>query len=151
MICEDEIMAHYRLFFDGSCGPKNPGGTAAYGYALFKDGEESPITGHAVIGTGPLMSNNLAEFSALYEGLCRFSVQGDPKGAVSVYGDSRLVINIMNRWWKPKPDKLYFSAYKIADGLVRHLRREGATITFDWVPREANAYCDTLSKADAKS
>jgi ribonuclease HI len=144
------FMTHYKLFFDGSCGPKNPGGTAAYGYALWKEGGDEPSSGSGIIGTGPRMSNNLAEFSALYEGLARFAELGDPKAVITVLGDSKLVINVMNRFWRAKSDKLYFDAYKLVDGIVRHLRKEGAVITFDWIPREQNTYCDTLSKADEK-
>lgn len=139
-------MTHYKLFFDGSCGPKNPGGTAAYGYALHPAGAEEPITGHGIIGTGPRMSNNLAEFSALYEGLARLAEIAVAGDTVNVLGDSKLVINVMNRWWKPKPEMLYFDAYKLVDGITRALRSKGLAITFDYIPREQNTYCDTLSK-----
>lgn len=144
-------MAHYRLFFDGSCGPKNPGGTAAYGFALFKDGEESAVhTGSGVIGTGPGMSNNVAEFSALYEGLAAFAELENSRAVISVFGDSNLVIRVMCGHWKAKADKLYYSYYKLAEGIVKNLRSKGHVITFDWVPRELNQVCDDLSKAHQK-
>lgn len=143
-------MAHYRLFFDGSCGPKNPGGTAGYGYALLKDGEEAPVrVGSGIIGSGPLMSNNLAEFHALDQGLCAFISCYDTAQFhhLDVFGDSRLVIQIMNRHWKPRPDKLYTEAYEYALSNLKIIRRAGHKVTFDWIPRELNTYCDTLSKA----
>ena len=29
----------YKAYFDGSCGPRNPGGTAAYGAVIFRQQE----------------------------------------------------------------------------------------------------------------
>lgn len=146
-------MAHYRLFFDGSCGPKNPGGTAAYGYALLIQGSEEPVEhGHGVIGTGPLMSNNLAEFEALDQGFGAFIRRHDTTAIhdLHVFGDSKLVINVMNRHWTPKPEKLYYPAYEMSRANLKIIRLRGHRVTFDWVPREQNTYCDTLSKADGK-
>jgi ribonuclease HI len=143
-------MAHtsYRLFFDGSCGPKNPGGTAAYGFALFADGEEPIKTGTGIIGTGPGMTNNLAEFSALYEGLaCFCATTMRYPATINVLGDSKLVIQVMNKHWKPKPEAAYWSAYKLCDGIVREMRSTGIILSFDWIPRELNTQCDKLSKA----
>lgn len=146
-------MANYRLFFDGSCGPKNPGGTAAYGFALLLEGAEEPVeTGSGVIGTGPFMSNNLAEFHALDRGLGAFIRRHDTSSrhTLSVCGDSNLVIQIMNRHWRAKPDRLYYPEYQMALANLTAIRRQGHVVTFDWVPREANTICDKLSKAHQK-
>lgn len=145
-------MSIYKLYFDGSCGPKNPGGIAAYGYVLLRAGEEQPIeTGSGVIGTGAGMSNNLAEFYALQAGLRSFIKQAyTGTKYLQVYGDSNLVIQIMNKHWKAKSDKLYFPAYEMADHILREVRRSGVTVTFDWIPREQNTLCDDLSKAHNK-
>lgn len=146
-------MANYKLYFDGSCGPRNPGGTAAFGYVLLKEGQEEPVsTGHGVIGTGEGMTNNLAEFHALKKGLDAFieTVQASAKHTLQVFGDSNLVIQIMNRHWKPRSDKAYYANYAHAAENVTAIRRAGNTIIFDWVPREQNQLCDDLSKVHQK-
>jgi ribonuclease HI len=144
-------MANYTLNFDGSCGPKNPGGTAAYGYILTKEGETID-SGHGILGTGEGMTNNLAEFYALAMGLHSFHHNvPEPKGSIlHVYGDSNLVIQIMNRHWRAKPDKPYYSAYDDALTRLLGLRNAGVTVFFDWIPREKNQMCDDLSKAHQK-
>lgn len=148
-----EYMAHYKLHFDGSCSPRNPGGTAAYGFALFKLGQEETVqTGSGVIGTGEGMTNNLAEFFALSKGLEAFYrlTQADlSKSLLTVYGDSKLVINMMNGHWRPDKEKAYYSAYDAALNMLRSIRFRHS-VTFDWVPREQNQMVDDLSKAHQK-
>lgn len=144
-------MRIFTLHFDGSCGPKNPGGTAAYGYAISETGKEVPVeTGHGIIGSGPAMSNNLAEFTALAEGLLAFSKLLLINPFLQVKGDSKLVINVMNKRWQPKPDKLYYPAYERASHILHLLRIRGVQVTFDHVYREQNQLCDDLSKLDTK-
>lgn len=145
-------MEVFTLYFDGSCGPKNPGGTAAYGYKLVRAGEELE-TGHDIIGTGPGMTNNLAEFYGLATGLNAFMKrilmenQVKMPAILNVRGDSQLVINVMSRRWKAKSDKAYFQAYEAAERTARLIRNYGIPVGFDWIPREANQHCDDLSKA----
>lgn len=142
-------MPNYQLYFDGSCGPKNPGGVAAYGFALLREGE-SVRSGSGVIGEGEGMTNNLAEFYALDQGLCAFISCHEAPGvthALQVFGDSKLVINVMNRYWTPKTDKAYYNAYDTARLNLGIIRRVGHVVTFDWIPREMNTICDDLSKA----
>lgn len=147
-------MAQYKLHFDGSCGPKNPGGTAAYGYALYIEGEEVPVrVGSGIIGTGPGMTNNLAEFYALDKGLTEgfiFCHDTAVRHSLSVYGDSNLVIQIMNGHWRPNPEKAYFPAYEDALSNLRLIRQRGHRVSFDWIPRKQNQMVDDLSKAHQK-
>lgn len=140
-------MEVYTLHFDGSCGPKNPGGTAAYGFTVTRAGEELTAA-HAVIGTGPAMSNNLAEFAGLAAGLNWF-IEHPPTGnaVINVRGDSQIVINIMSKLWKASSDKLYFPAYLDANKALRAIRSKGIAVGFDHIPREQNDCCDRLSKA----
>ena len=88
---------------------KNPGGTAAYGsFALEKSGEIIEH-GSGIIGSGPKMTNNLAEFVALARGLLAFMQKyptQDLKGyCINVYGDSQLVIHMMNCKYRANKDK----------------------------------------------
>lgn len=142
-------MDHITLHFDGSCWP-NPNGVAAYGYALSSQGSVID-SGHGVIGTGPGMTNNLAEFWALWQGLMTaYARFPDDKGFLQVLGDSNLVIQIMNRKFKPKREKAYYVGYEKAAGVLSTLRKRGITVSFDWVPREQNTVCDDLSKVHLK-
>ena len=150
-LCYDKnVMAPYRLYFDGSCSPVNPGGTAKYGFALFKEGVAEPVEiGHGTIGTGPGMTNNLAEFTALWRGLQAFlCLKGRDKhsNVLNCLGDSQLVVNIMNTTWHPHPEKSYFSAYRLADEVCDRLWIDGNCLNFQWIPREKNQFCDDLSK-----
>lgn len=147
-------MTNYKLFFDGSCGPKNPGGTAAYGYVLFKEGQEEAVRhGSGVIGSGAGMTNNLAEFYALDRGLAEgfiFCHDTSARCLLNVYGDSNLVIQIMSGHWRAKADKAYYQAYEYATANLRLIRQRGHAVTFDWIPREQNTFCDDLSKLHQK-
>ena len=149
-LCYDKnVMALYRLYFDGSCSPVNPGGTAKYGFALFKEGVAEPVEiGHGTIGTGQGMTNNLAEFHALWHGLMAFylKVRDETGNTVNCFGDSKLVVQIMNRKWNARPGMPYYSGYDSANKLFNTLKKLGNTISFNWIPREQNQRCDDLSK-----
>jgi ribonuclease HI len=146
-------VIEYTLHFDGSCWP-NPGGTAAYGFLLKREGLVVD-SGHGVIGSGPLMSNNLAEFYALGTGLNAFRDQhcvGLDLTILKVYGDSDLVVKMMMRVQrtgeiKGDPSKLYFPAYEGAIQSLENIARSGVDVDFKWIPREENQECDDLSKA----
>ncbi len=139
------MLEMYTLYFDGSCGPVNPRGTAAYGYTLHHAGQKIK-EGHAVLGKGEGMSNNLAEFAGLAAGLREFVTLVPGAAMLNVRGDSQVVINIMNRSWKPRSSTRYWPAYLEADEWLREIRRSGVQVSFDWIPREQNADCDRLSK-----
>jgi ribonuclease HI len=139
-------MANYLIHFDGSCWP-NPGGVAAYGYTVDKEGVEIAAVAGLVPSTLVPTSNNVAEFYALYAAL-RAVMQDatEPVGKIEVRGDSQLVINVMDRKWRTNPEKLYFTAYALADELREMLEFEDTEFTYNWIPREANTRCDDLSK-----
>jgi ribonuclease HI len=145
-----QIVDIFTLYFDGSCSPSNPGGTAAGGFVLSRQGE-TLASGSEVFGSGPEWSNNAAEFCALAKGLhaSELVICGLPNrnALLNVRGDSKLVINIMSKKWRASREKLYYPSFLPADTLVRQLRKNGVTVTFDWVPRELNTECDRLSKA----
>ena len=145
----------YTLHFDGSCWP-NPGGKAGYGFTL-EDSDGNLIEeGHGVVGTGPKMSNNVAEFHALRQGLiafqrhrCECGPHSHPynveKQPLSIFGDSNMVVKIMRGEWMPTPGKLYYNEWAAAS--VEWLRvARYADIQIRWVPRAQNQRCDDLSK-----
>lgn len=139
-------MANYLIHFDGSCWP-NPGGVAAWGYTIDKDGIEIAAEPGLVPNLGVQTSNNVAEFYALYVALRQLGSEYMGMGdKVIIKGDSQIVINIMSKKWRASADKLYFTAYALADELYELLESVGVEFTFEWIPREANTRCDDLSK-----
>jgi ribonuclease HI len=143
-------MVQIKLFFDGSCNVWHNPITAAYGFIIEHEGAiVNQASEH--IGAGPEMTNNLAEFEALYQGLLKIqqsSLLDAPKDTlVSVYGDSALVINIMNKRWKASPDKRYYPSYQKCVTVVKELRNSGVIISFNWISREYNKIADKLSKS----
>jgi ribonuclease HI len=54
------------VYIDGACKPVNPGGTASYGLVVkFHQTGEVLYQEAKIVGSGPFMSNNVAEYSAL--------------------------------------------------------------------------------------
>lgn len=134
-------------FFDGACEPINPGGTASFGAVLMDNGDEI-WKDHGIIGTGPLMSNNVAEYRAvavLLEYVKTFeTIRGE---IVTVCGDSQLVIKQLSGQWKAKCG-LYLDEYKRACVAMQELVDAGVRVRLRWVPREENQRADDLSKLD---
>jgi ribonuclease HI len=137
-------MAKYTIHFDGSCWV-NPGGKAAFGYTIDKEGvETSAVAG--IVGEGTGMSNNVAEFYALLAALWELKPSLQKEDRIEVFGDSMLVINVMNGKWSPKGDKLYYDTFLLVDAEVWLAKLAGVEFSFSWIPREGNTRCDDLSK-----
>lgn len=139
-------MKMLSLYFDGSYGPKFPDGIAAYAFSI----PELDVNESGRIGSGPGYSVNYAEFYALYKGLeyaktCTFPLVEEH--TINVYGDSQLVINIMNNKWKIDKSKLYYPAYLLAKEIDYDLKyMEGIPVEYNWIPREQNTKTDKASK-----
>jgi ribonuclease HI len=145
------MIETYVLNFDGSCGPINPGGTAAYGF-LISSSSGHVVDKHGVIGSGPNFTNNLAEHFACAEGLNWFYEYCVSLGyflpkLLLVRGDSMLVINQLNKKWSAHSNKPYYHEYIRAVNALKKIRKLGVTVCIDWIPREKNEECDILSKA----
>ena len=129
-----------ELWFDGCCGPVNPGGHAAAGTYIKQDGKK--IFQHSeYVGSGSLMSSNVAEYMALVVGLRFLLARGLSHEAVIVRGDSRLVIEQMTGTWKITAG-LYVPYAQEAKRLKEHF----TNLRGEWIPRELNTRCDSLSK-----
>jgi ribonuclease HI len=90
-----------------------------------------------LIGDGPAMTNNVAEWRSL-RGLLRWVVQHRPKDTVQVYMDSQLVVNQFNEKWECRQSELRAIMRDCLD-----LSAE-MDITLTWVPRAENAVADEL-------
>ena len=52
-------------WFDGACGPINPGGTATYGVMIKDQDGTILVREHSLVGEGSTMSNNVAEYAGV--------------------------------------------------------------------------------------
>jgi len=133
-------MNGITVYVDGLCEPKNPGGTAAYGFAILR-GWEVLFEGGGVLGSGPGMTSNVAEYAAVCEALKYLLENGYAREEVTVRSDSRLVVNQMTGRWGAKGGA-YFEKYLEA----RKLASEFPRLRFEWIPREMNTFADYLSR-----
>jgi ribonuclease HI len=135
----------YLAWFDGACGPVNPGGIATYGVMIKEQDGTVLVWEHGLVGKGKAMSNNVAEYGAVLHVFRYLSTR--PPGRVTIYGDSNLVINQLNG--KRGISKgLYVPFALEAKALLAHLQGLGWQIDLCWIPREQNEECDQLSKKD---
>lgn len=136
-------MSDYILHFDGSCGPKNPGPIGGYGYIIQQDGVLYSKGSGALVGS--IISNNYAEFHALYKGLENLDLVLNKSDRLFIRGDSLLVINMMNGKFKGKPESIYWPAFEKAKNVLRSIRSKHIAVSIDWLPREFNTEADALS------
>jgi|SRR3990167_60715 len=131
-----------EVFFDGSCEPVNPGGTAWAGVVIYKSGVHWRSISRKV-GTGDEMSNNVAEHAALLFALESLAADGLEKENIKIFGDSMLVVKQMSNEWKL--GKGLYLPYAIQ---TKKIAANFNNITFDWIPREQNAEADALTRGD---
>jgi ribonuclease HI len=131
-----------KLYFDGSCGPKNPGGYACYAFVIKNENVEvTRKTG--VECEGESATNNVAEYAGLLHGL-EYIIENNITDNIEIFGDSQLVINQINGTWKCKQKHLQVILANVHTKL-QQLTSWKAT----WIPREYNALADGLSKWDS--
>ena len=134
----------YTAYFDGSCGPVNPGGTVCYGAVVFLGEEQMwSCSMRWEPPSGVRTTNNIAEYLGLLAVLDFFIRYNLTASKIVVHGDSRLVIEQVFGTWKIKSRGRYYEKLAVAArdkaGLFRSLSGK-------WIPREENTLADTLSK-----
>ena len=131
------------IYFDGLCYPKNPGGVAAYGYLVYRDGE--PIwRGFGGVGEGRGMTNNVAEYEALMAA-AQWLVDEEIEDKILIKGDSELVIKQMKGQYKISSA----TSKKYVPEIKKLL--QGKDVSFSWVPRDDNEEADRLSRMGYES
>ena len=133
----------YILSYDGACEPVNPGGVASYGYTIELDGTELSF-GKGVVGEGEGMTNNVAEYSGLIEGLKAASKILNPEDTLEIRSDSQLAVRQMNGEYRVRSERIR-PLFKKAQELKKTLERKGILVRIEWVPREQNERADFLS------
>lgn len=100
-----------------------------------------PETGEVLAEVGRylgVVSNNVAEYTALIEGVRR-ALAIDPDAELHVRMDSKLVVEQMSGRWKIKhPDMAELAA------VARQLLT-GTPVRFEWIPRERNKRADAAA------
>lgn len=120
------------LFFDGACRG-NPG-PMAIGAVLLENGKKVGELSKK-IGRG---TNNIAEWSALIEGLKLALSYGCRE--LEVRGDSQLIIKQISGQYRVKSENL-IPLFNEARKLCGNFEK----LSFKWVQREENFYTDSLS------
>jgi ribonuclease HI len=118
--------------------PKNPGGHAAWS-AIICRGADIIWQQSGYCGFGPLISNNVAEYSGVCAVLER--LQGESESCL-VRGDSKLVVMQLSGIYKVRGG-LYLPYFIKAKQLLDPIAHR---VEFEWIPREQNVNCDNLSK-----
>jgi len=137
-----------KIYFDGACGPKNPGGVGTWGAVIVDvNGKVTELKG--VIENGAPLTNNWAEYSGVIEAFKYLRKMRSNLPQIQVYGDSQLVINMAKKVWgwkkgiynphsdKPHLAKLLYELQELTKDLM---------VIYDWIPREKNMKADRLSK-----
>lgn len=135
-------------WFDGCCEPVNPGGTAAFGSVIFRDGErvwECSRIFKPQKGRERETSNNVAEYSGFISILEWLQEQGLRKERIHIRGDSNLVIQQMRGKWKIRQGHYVPLAIRARD-MVEQFPR----LTLTWISRDDNDLADELSKRELK-
>ena len=124
----------FKGFFDGASAG-NPG-HIGIGFVVFSEKNTKIFSESQYIGIG---TNNEAEYQALI-GLLKFAVENGIK-SLTVYGDSKLIINQMNKDWAVRAVNLQ-KFFQEAQELVSHFDE----VSFQWIPREKNDQADKLAR-----
>lgn len=124
------------IYTDGSC-IRNPGGNGGTGWCVVIDGEISARGGVGYIST----TNNRMEMRAAIEAFEAFGHRLEPSDRITLYSDSKLVIETMRGRFRSKKNlDLWGTLHEI---------NERYKITWEWIPghrgNKYNELCDTLA------
>jgi ribonuclease HI len=118
-----------RVYTDGSCEPRNPGGYACWGWIAHDAG---------CLGHGPVMTNNVAEAQAILEAL-HWATSRQIQSLV-LLSDSQLLVNQVRGAWAVNASHLVplvQEARELLAALNGHIR---------WIPRDENCQADALCR-----
>lgn len=134
------MPAEAHVHFDGACQPPRGGGVATYGFTVEAPGLHYEEKGLAVPPWSPRATNNVAEYTAAIRAL-EWLLQEGYKGSIRVMGDSQLVVRQMQGQYQVRAPHL-----KEYNAHLSRLAGRFEHVDWVWIPREANARADQLSK-----
>jgi len=134
-----------NLWFDGSCEPVNPGGTATAGWYV-TDGHDAMLTaGYGVVATGYSATSCFAEWRALELALEWLRSQAIYAGStLTILGDSQLVINQLTGRWACRAPNLQPLLRSCLTILVSLGLEQWDAV---WISRDENYVADMLARA----
>lgn len=131
----------YIVYTDGAVEPVNPGGHGVGGWVILDQG--GVLTKGALdLGQDPTMTNNIAEFGAVYGALRELVDRGLAHQPVMLLTDSQLVVNQLNDKWSCRAHHLRQWRDKIWK-----LTEEFPDVSFHWIPRAENQEADAMSRS----
>jgi ribonuclease HI len=137
-IIKDEVTV--KAFFDGTCGPENPGGQMGIG--VYVEHPELGLYWYKGIIGRPNNTINIAEYIA-FIAILKHLKDVKHKNIV-IKGVSQIVVNQMNKSWGIKEGM--YRAYALdAKELLSHLKKTN-NVDVLWVPKRLNLAARYLSK-----
>ena len=125
-----------RVVVEADGGSRGNPGPAGYGVVVWSGDRQQVLAEHgSAIGVA---TNNVAEYRGLIAGLEEARRLGATDVAVSM--DSKLVIEQMAGRWKVK-----HAAMAELHQQARALASTFDSVSYEWIPRERNAYADRLA------
>jgi ribonuclease HI len=142
-------MAHITIHTDGLCEPVNPGGTACWAWVATSPAGKQLTKASGVLGHGPEMTNNLAEYEAVLQALRytigRAAVLVARDLGVELRSDSQLIVyQITGRYQtnavglRPLRDE--------ARSFIEQLNAAGVPTAIIWIPRTLNVEADVMTR-----
>lgn len=139
----------YECFFDGGCGPINPGGHATAGAVIYDENKRLVWEFSEYLGCGVTFSNNVAEYAAFLALCLRLEKIMTPGDEIVIHGDSDLVVKQMTGRWRIK-NGLYVPLARQARSALNYLhslsRMASGSVEVKWIPRSKNEEADQLAR-----
>jgi ribonuclease HI len=126
-----------QAWFDGAYEPHR-GGHAGWGSVVEVSGKVVFSKG-GYIGSGPEMSNNVAEYCGCIAVLEQIRTYCSD---ATVFGDSALVVNQLTCQYRANGG-LYLPYFRRADAILDTIGRD--RVRFEWIPGASNLRADRLS------
>ena len=134
----------FKIFFDGSIRPINPGGVMGIGGYITDENNEWVFSFTEWFDAHPSNTSNKAEaISAYYALTWLFDKYSNYLDNISVklYGDSSLLCKRMNR-----RNQVFTGEYSdVAENLYFLAHNSFKKVSFHWIPREENEIANELS------
>ncbi len=122
------------IYVDGSCAPKNPGGTPVWGCFFLRNGVPvDTLAGLAAAEASERATNNLAEYVAFINALKETKRRGWDSDRIRVLTDSQLLHGQLALGWKVRSQNL-LALYEKA----MRLKSTFPSITIEKIARERN-------------
>lgn len=142
------------VYWDGSCGPVNPGGTVQYGW--HGTGQNSSDEGYGIaFQGGESATNNVSEYIALAAALTHLLAKAVPKiihndkasknQKIILRGDSEIAVNQFNGLWRVNHSNLKPLA-AVVHLMKSQLEQLGYDVRAEWIHGDKNVRADKLSR-----